>query len=331
MDMAQVLNAHQANMKQLLARPNVVACGIGYKETEGTVTDELCVVVSVKKKIPAAQLMATAMVPQSLGAVRTDVQETGVIRALLTPTDKWRPAPGGVSIGHVDVTAGTIGCLVYRGSDLLILSNNHVLANCNKGRRGDPILQPGKADNGTLIDQIGVLEDFVPLDFGQAPSTCSVASSLESAFNAVARAVGSTHRLSAFQETPGTNTVDAALARPLSPDLVVKTILNIGLPHGVSTAGLGTQVVKSGRTSGFTSGSITQIEVTVQVDYEGVGQATFSHQLMATGMSQPGDSGSAVLDANANVVGLLFSGSDTSTMITPIQTVLSALNITIAQ
>jgi len=67
-----------------------------------------------------------------------------------------RPAPGGWSVGHFAITAGTIGTGVY---DILpggsvhpprpglgmplpfyILSNNHVLANSNGANIGDPIL-----------------------------------------------------------------------------------------------------------------------------------------------------------------------------------------------
>jgi len=322
--------AKQRNLAQLMQKPNVVACGIGYKESGGQLTDELCIIVSVTKKLPAVQLAPSELVPQTVGEMRTDVQETGVIRAFQAPTDKWRPAPGGVSIGHVNVTAGTLGCLVYRGQDLFILSNNHVLANCNRGRRGDAILQPGPQDNGALQDQIATLEDFVLLDFGQSPSTCGASNAAAKAFNVLAEFVGSKHRLSALQQTAGINLVDAALARPLSPNLVEKRILNIGQPRGVGTATLGTQLVKSGRTTGFTTGKVTQIDVTVQVEYPGVGQATFSNQLTASGMSQPGDSGSAVLDIDQKIIGLLFAGSDAVTMITPIQTVMSALNITIA-
>ncbi|NIU63493.1 MAG: hypothetical protein GWN66_23410, partial [Pseudomonas stutzeri] len=88
--------------------------------------------------------------------MQTDVQETGVIRALQDHTAKWRPAPGGVSIGHVDITAGTLGCLVVRGDHIYILSNNHVLANSNEAEPGDAILQPGPHDGGTMDDQIAV-------------------------------------------------------------------------------------------------------------------------------------------------------------------------------
>ena len=330
MQIQMVREVKRRNVAQLMEKPNVVACGVGYKESDGEETDELCVIVSVTKKIPAPQLAPSELVPRSLDNLSTDVQEIGVIRAWQSPTDKWRPAPAGVSIGHVDVTAGTFGCLVYRGQDLLILSNNHVLANCNQAQSGDPIIQPASSDGGTLSDQIATLVDYVPLDFGQSPSSCPTTNAATVVFNAIARTVGSQHRMSAFQQTSGENTVDAALARPLSTDLVEKNILNIGQLQGAGTATLGTQVVKSGRTTGFTTGKITQIDVTVQVEYPGVGTAVFSNQLAASGMSQAGDSGSAVLDVDQKIVGLLFAGSDAATMLTPIQTVLNALNVTIA-
>jgi hypothetical protein len=44
-------------------------------------------------------------------------------------------------------------------------------------------------------------------------------------------------------------------------------------------------------------------------------------------MSQGGDSGSAVLDAERRVVGLLFAGSESTTVLNPIQFVLDALQV----
>jgi len=140
------LSVKKEHVSELLSRRNVVACGVGFKEREGRITDEPCVVVSVTKKLPKAQLTAEDIVPQKLGEVKTDVVEIGVVRALQGHQDKWRPAPGGVSVGHVAITAGTIGCLVHRGDEIFILSNNHVLANCNKAQIGDAIIQPGRYD-----------------------------------------------------------------------------------------------------------------------------------------------------------------------------------------
>ncbi|MFQ5812067.1 MAG: trypsin-like serine protease [Anaerolineae bacterium] len=330
MDLQLAIQVKRQNRDYLLGRRNVVACGVGFKESGGEITDEPCVVVSVTKKMPEAQLTPADIVPKKLGEVRTDVQETGVIRALQGRTDRWRPAPGGVSIGHIDITAGTLGCLVTRNGQLFILSNNHVLANTNAAQKGDPIIQPGRYDGGTLDDQIATLEDFIPINFGDAPPTCPIATGMESFLNWLAKSLGSSHRVMAFQEVPATNRVDAAIARPLSDDLVEKRILEIGVPQGSRDATLGTHVKKSGRTTGFTTGQITQIDVTAQVSYGEGKTAVFEDQLMAGAMSKGGDSGSAVLDEDDFVVGLLFAGSDTTTIINPIQFVLEALNVEIA-
>ena len=68
--------------------------------------------------------------------------------------------------------------------------------------------------------------------------------------------------------------------------------------------------------------------MTATVDYDGP-TAVFHGQLMSGAMSQGGDSGSAVLDDQKRVVGLLYAGSDTTTLINPIQDVLTALNVEI--
>ncbi len=329
MDLKPVIEVKRQNLAYLFSRKNVVACGVGFKETEDGITDEPCVVVSVTKKMPKAQLSPADIVPKKLGEVKTDVVETGVIRALQSHTDHWRPAPGGVSIGHADITAGTLGCLVTRNGERFILSNNHVLANSNAAQRGDPIIQAGRYDGGTLADQIATLEDFIPLNFGTSPATCSTATGVESFLNWLAELMGSSHRVMAFQQVPGRNLVDAAIARPLSDDLVEKRIFEIGVPKGTREATLGTQVKKSGRTTGFTTGRITQIDVTTQVSYGEGKDAIFEDQLMAGVMSQGGDSGSAVLDEDDFVIGLLFAGSDATTIINPIQFVLDALNVQI--
>jgi len=298
----------------LISRSNVVAVGVGFKIAGGVQTNEPCVVVSVIKKLPPIQLPETSRVPKALGGVQTDVVETGKIFALQDPKQKMRPARPGVSIGHYQITAGTFGCLVQRNGQVYILSNNHVLANSNAAQLGDAILQPGPHDGGTSADQIGTLAEFIPVGFSGS-SGCSPLASLMRLF-----------RPSALINEPGNNTVDCAIAKPLSDDLVNPDILNIGIPTGVGTATLGTQVQKSGRTTGLTTDQITQIDVTVSVDYGGK-IAIYKNQLMAGAMSQGGDSGSAVLDMNKQVVGLLFAGSTTTTIMNPIQFVLDALQV----
>jgi hypothetical protein len=308
----QVKSQHETG---LMTMNNVVAIGVGLKTVGDVQTNEPCVVVSVIKKLPGIQLSESARVPNTLGGIKTDVVETGRIFALQDPTERMRPARPGISIGHYQITAGTLGCLVQRNGQVFILSNNHVLANSNAAQLGDAILQPGPHDGGSSADQIGTLEQFVPIGFNESSPGCLP--SLLRLFGAARPTINE----------PGNNTVDCAIAKPLSDDLVNPDILNIGIPTGVATAGLGTPVQKSGRTTGFTSDRITQIDVTVSVNYGGGKLAVFKNQLMAGAMSSGGDSGSAVLDMDKKVIGLLYAGSDTTTIMNPIQFVLDALQV----
>ncbi len=320
---ATVREMKRQHAERFLRRETSVAVGVGYKISGGVQTDEPAVVISVRKKLPVAQLSASELIPKDVDGVKTDVIETGEIVAFQDPKQKMRPARPGISIGHFQITAGTFGCLVRKAGQPLILSNNHVLANSNNARVGDPVWQPGQADGGTSSDQIGTLAEFIPIAFSGAPPTPPPSGCLPQVLS-----IFGVKQRASVQNEPGNNKVDCALAKPTTPDLVTPDILGIGIPTGVGTATLGTAVQKSGRTTGYTTGAIQQIDVTVAVNYGGP-TATFTGQLMAGAMSQGGDSGSAVLDMSKRVVGLLFAGSATTTIINPIQYVLDALNVEI--
>src|SRR5688572_27363628 len=110
-DLDTARNTLRQVSRELLGRQNVTATGVGYKMTGGRRTKSLSIVCSVVRKFPASALAAGDVVPATVQGVPTDVVETGRIRALQAPTGRFRPAPGGVSIGHREITAGTLGCL----------------------------------------------------------------------------------------------------------------------------------------------------------------------------------------------------------------------------
>jgi hypothetical protein len=207
-----------------------------------------------------------------------------------------------------------------------------VLANSNNASPGDAILQPGVADGGQEAnDRIAVLERFCPIDFGEAPGECNVAGSVAALANMAAWLLRSKHRLQAVRRNAqAVNLVDAALARPLVDSSIQDEIMTIGAVSGTAPASLGMQVRKSGRTTGLTTGEITVLDATVSVGY-GPGQtARFEGQIVTTPMSQPGDSGSLLVAGDSlRAVGLLFAGSDQSTIHSPIQAVLDCLDVTI--
>ncbi len=332
----EVKQAKSLHKQAILSKPNVVGVGVGYKTSGKRVSAELSVVVLVRQKIPLAGLQPGEIVPQELQGVRTDIIEVGDLRSLWVRTNRWRPAPGGVSIGHYKVTAGTFGCVVRDKTtgERLILSNNHVLANGNQAQIGDPILQPAPADGGsTANDIIARLERFYPIQFTLAPASCNIAQSYARFGNFLAQMLGSHHQVQAFQAAPGAiNLIDAAVARPIENAAVLDEVLEIGAISGVRSASLGMLVRKSGRTTAFTTGEITVLDATVTIGYGPDRSATFEQQIVTRAMSSGGDSGSVLVDAaSQNAVGLLFGGSEQASIYNPIQAVLDQLNVEFLQ
>ena len=72
------------------------------------------------------------------------------------------------------------------------------------------------------------------------------------------------------------------------------------------------------------------IENTARVNYGLHKVAVFSDQIMATPMSEGGDSGSVVLSDDKKIIGLLFAGGNGGTIINRIQNVFAALDVTLA-
>lgn len=290
---ALIAQGLKSNEGRLLEIANVVGVGTGEKVRAGVPLGRLCLKVYVEKKYPKNQVSKTDIIPQIVSSIETDVEEVGKIVALGF-TERYRPALGGASIGHYKITAGTFGCLVKDSAtgQALILSNNHVLANSNNAKKGDAILQPGPYDGGKKAkDLIGYLERWHEIKFDKEA-----------------------------------NYVDAALARPKDAKSVKPEIMEIGILRGTAKAKLGMLIQKSGRTTGHTIGKIKDISATVKVNYDD-NVALFRNQILATNISQGGDSGSLVLDMKAKAVGLLFAGSEVVTIINPILEVLKALDV----
>ncbi|MFZ0257537.1 MAG: hypothetical protein WAN46_18280 [Gammaproteobacteria bacterium] len=308
--------------KQLVRCDCINGYAVGKKVSEKKDTGQLAIVVFVNKKLALRRLPMANRIPKVLrlpsehapdGVLEflTDVREARF--SSLEYTAKERPAPSGISVGHMNITAGTLGGLVRdkETGNVVILSNNHVLADSNEAAVDDPILQPGPADNGVFPDdQIGQLTRFVPLDFGEEAD----------------------------------NRVDGAIATPVNAKDVLWSTKDIG-PETPKEAriltedDLGLYVHKTGRTTEHTQGFIQALFATVQIKYDLFLKATFVDQIIISqspseeDFSNGGDSGSLVYDSNNKAVGLLFAGSEGSaeepatTIVNPINFVLSQLNI----
>jgi hypothetical protein len=215
-----------------------------------------------------------------------------------------RPVPIGVSTGHPNITAGTIGCRVKDAKgNVYALSNNHIYADCNRAKIGDNVLQPGPYDGGVNPDDaIGTLSAFQPIVFSRRAN----------------------------------NTIDAAIALSSTGLLGNATPSDgYGTPSSTITApaGVGLHVMKYGRTTGLTHGQVYAINTTVTVTYDVGVVARFVGQIVVTPgtFSAGGDSGSLVVTDNEgkNPVGLLFAGSTSYTICNPIDAVLTGLGVAV--
>jgi len=309
--------------------------------------------VLVEQKKPIEALSADELIPRDVHGARTDVLEIGRLEALINPRDRFRPnIPAGISMGHYKVTAGTLGAVVFDRTtgEPLLLSNNHVFANSNDAEIGDAILQPGSTDHGLRPeDTVAQLHRFEQLRFyndsgselpGAPPlfpaGSCDIVDVFVSVGNLLGRLSGSTKRLTSVpasqiqSEDPliYPNQVDAALARPNNPLLFQQSIADIGRPNGTKLAQIGMEIRKHGRTTGYTEGTVTLVNATVDVAYGDSLQARFVGQVIATPMSQGGDSGALIVEKDSlNAVGLLFAGSRRATIFTPIDTVLDVMDV----
>jgi hypothetical protein len=324
--------AHSAVAEGFMEKPaaNVVGLAEGIKWKNGQPTGEPALLVLVTHKLEKGQIASADLIPAKLGDMQTDVLAVGFPFAggceaagagIQTLARRMRPAQGGYSVGHKDITAGTIATCVYDmlpdgsasppahglgiPSKYYILSKNHVLANSNAASLGDPVLQPGPYDGGVdPTDRIATLSRFVPITF-QPPVPVA----------------------------QHNNLVDCALAEGEFHDLSRLVYWN-GHVRGwrrKTHVTVGTVVKKTGRTTSFTTGRITAINATIDVNYGGGRVARFRDQIVTTNMSAGGDSGSLVMTLDNAAVGLLFAGSSTAMIANQIENVRALLRAEVAE
>lgn len=280
-----------------LEQANVTSVGIGYKQVAGKPTKELAIQFTVGKKVApeALEALGAERLPEKLIVNGIEVPTDVIERSYDTqaraqagarkPNRKIRldPIVPGVSIAHVDVSAGTVGAVVYdaRTGAPYVLSNWHVLHG-DTGDIGDPISQPGSFDDNRV--QQNLCGHLVRSHLGAA-GDCAIA------------------------------TIEG---RQLSGE-----ILDLGVTiDQIAEPALGDKVMKSGRTTAVTHGVVARVHVTTRIDYGAVGaqdiggfeiQPDPDHEDPDNEISMGGDSGSAWVSVErgrptSTMVGLHFAG-----------------------
>ena len=103
----KVISQNRSKIQQF---SNITGFGPGLKISHNEVTNERCIIVTVKRKVDEDKLSKLKMrqVPKEIDGIKTDViQATPYF--LSSNTNHIRPARPGTSVGHYDITAGTFG------------------------------------------------------------------------------------------------------------------------------------------------------------------------------------------------------------------------------
>ena len=242
-----------------------------------------------------------------------EIIKTGVVEPSSSNRSRFRPAPAGVSVGHFRITAGTIGGWSKgngsRSQRLLMVSNNHVLADSNNGKFGDAILQPGRADGGrNPQDRIAILERFVAIKFGGPANFVDCATGW--CWPNLVRTDHVFHQGS----NPRFFRLGSQILEP-QPNMLVG---------------------KTGRTTNLTQGLIQATNVSINVNFGSAGIAHFRDQFSVRStnsslFSQGGDSGSFVWQwaQGLRPVGLLFAGGGGVTFCNRLSRVVRDLDVSL--
>jgi hypothetical protein len=281
----QMLALFPAVREELMRFPNVVAVGIGMKEVGDSVTLVPAWTVHVAEKKNPGELPPGGMIPDEIAGFPTDVK----IDVPRTPEDddsKYRPVCGGIQINRAGADeVGTLGCLGHLVADntVILLTNAHVVG-----------LAKDDTAAGLTGSAVNSIELGQPTHIKSCCCTC----------NDIAVTLHAVRHLH----------LDFAIARLKDGVQSTAVIEEIGAIQGIATAVMGGTVKKRGRTTGLTTGIITDLlptgggtvtEIIVKTDG---GNARFS---------RGGDSGSALLNASDQIVGLHFAGNNGEEVVAP--------------
>jgi hypothetical protein len=297
---------------QLRAIPGVRHVSVGLKVRAGAVTPDLCIRVYVSAKRPESELAAAERIPRRIAGVPTDVNVSRVPRFTVDATT-YRPLKGGSLIGNniVDLNSthtrtamgrGTLGCTATRrDGTTVLLTNWHVLTR-NGGKPGDPVWQPPETaipsfDATDLPTTIGDRDQAVAVILDARITDKVDAGIAKLNVSSCCRCCGLDYRdeivgLSQGGHPPSNNILG------MRPAVAGATVYKVGARTG-RTVG---KVVDP--TTGDLQGKLNGVAYTL------TGQIEIASQNPDESFSDEGDSGSALIDDDGWIVGLLFGNAD---------------------
>jgi hypothetical protein len=317
---AEALKHLDAVRAELLKLPNVIAVGLGLKETGGQFTKQLCYRVYVKKKVDEAVLGA-GVIPKTIAGLPTDVliplrftPDNDVCGEERTDAGKHRPLRAGIRVGKKTGLLGTLGWFGKLGDGTLVMiSNEHIFYG------------EGLAVN-TVAKKIGQPK------VADVSKCCCCGCGSD---NIVGETIVGLN-VTGTATTPG---IDAAIAR-INADLASEVLFEItndnteevltvgGSGNTHAAAIVGEAVRKVGARSGFTRGTVIHIGDMAALPNEpdgdpitdGLGRVLIipadgeTYELKSGGVckrafTNNGDSGAVVLNEDDEIIALHHAGN----------------------
>ena len=303
----QIIELKKSVTDDLFELPNVVGVDVGYKETGGTLTEQLTIRVHVSQKDTG--LSESDRVPERIEGIPTDVivgdygyQADFILRSEIERIDEvqYQTVRGGTTLSVLDARghahSGTLGMVVKDGKTgkPLALTNAHVTG--GELSEGETCFHPYPwTDNGRLGRVTNAVRD---------------------------------------------GNVDAAVCR-IEQHPVSYEIAEIGAIRGSSNAIVtGMSVRKRGRQTRLTHGTVEGVHGSFKMSDGVVFKDVITiRPLNSSDFSVMGDSGAVIVNEQNQVVAQLFAGFDSDrfgqthvsgrSLAVPIWKVIRALNIEI--
>jgi hypothetical protein len=310
------------SVKNTLSKiPNVIAVGIGLKESKGKFTEEISYRIFVSKKKSESTLKAGEIIPPAFNGIKTDVlnpliitDDSDVCGVERRTTAKERPIMAGIAISTDSDSYGTLGWFGKLNSDNtpILLTNKHVLYD---------------STNSTDSGKLKVAQSYL----GEVTKCCCCECGSD---DAIGEAIIGIRDISPASDT----SVDCAIAK-INTDIASSMKLEITNASttqvlkvkGTEAAQVGDNVRKIGARSGFTKGVVVHLgdlATTAATDPNGGTIVIRQGQVLIIpandetyevkegtckkAFSNSGDSGAVVLNDNDKIIALNWGGDRTT-------------------
>ncbi len=316
----KVLNAGAAAKLRLIR--NVKDVGVGAKQTAGKVTGDSCIRVYVNAKIPLNLLPPDQQIPAQIDGVATDVNVNGTIRRYAADLHRYRPVKGGISVsnmirfndqGTANILTGTFGCTATRrsGGKPVLLTNWHVLG-AGVGAVNNMVFNPGVYPPGgpppphTIYPEKN--DDMIAKIVGFSHDTKTDAAIAQLDVSSCCRCCG----LEVDDEIVGLTDPDPEDDKNGNPPFLPTNKI-LGMRPAVHLMTVYKRGIKTLTRRGvIVDASKTPdgpFPVALGAEYSYVNQIAIANDMTAR-FSDEGDSGSAIIDQDNFIVGLLFGMED---------------------